>query len=86
MCVSAARGNVFKSPKGADTGGHRRRLCLCGHHPHRLGVCGVSEVSDTHTHTDCKHLLSTILGLRVSYSIYSLKKKLHFILCNIYLL
>ncbi len=54
VCVSTAQWNDFRSPQGADTGGHRRRLCLCGHHPYCLGVCGVSEVSEhmhTHTHT-----------------------------------
>lgn len=49
MCVSAAQWNVIKSPQGADSGGHRSGLCLRGHHPHRLGVCGVSEVSE-YTH------------------------------------
>ncbi len=50
LCVSTAQWNDFRYPQGADTGGHRRRLCLCGHHPYCLGVCGVSEVSE-HTHT-----------------------------------
>jgi len=51
--VSAAQWNVFRSPQGADTGGHRSGLCLRGHHPYRLGVCRVSEVSK------CSHTLQT---------------------------
>jgi len=61
-------GAIAAASQGADTGGHRSGLCLRGHHPYRLGVCRVSEVSK------CTHTLQTPFTYREPFIIFHIVK------------
>lgn len=57
--LHAGRGELLYSSLRQSTaaGGHRRRLSLRCHHPHRRAMCGLPEVSCTHKHI-CSYINS----------------------------
>ncbi len=74
--LHAGRGELLCSSLRQSTaaGGHRRRLSLRCHHPHRCAMCGLPEVSCTHKHIcsciKCSDCLPSLVGwlIGVSYS------------------
>ncbi len=74
--LHAGRGELLCSSLRQSTaaGGHRRRLSLRCHHPHRCAMCGLPEVSCTHKHIcsciKCSDCLPSLVGwlVGVSYS------------------